>query len=77
MPGLTPGGSYNVRLDFAEIFFASPGQRVFNVAINGAAVLKNFDIVATTGGIDLRAPPTTFHRHRRRLRLLIVHRLHL
>jgi subtilisin family serine protease len=57
--GLSPGGTYDVRLDFAEIYYNAPGQRIFNVAINGASVLKNFDLVATTGGID-RAVAYTF-----------------
>jgi hypothetical protein len=48
-PGLTPGAPYTVRLHFAEIWFSSSGQRLFNVAINGTPVLSNFDIVATAG----------------------------
>ena len=44
-----PNGSYNVTLKFAEIYWSSPGQRVFNVAINGTQVLRNFDIVAAAG----------------------------
>ena len=50
MPALTPGASYDVRLHFAENYVAGPGQRKFNVAINGTAVLSNFDIFAVTGG---------------------------
>jgi len=56
-----PNGSYNVLLKFAEIYFTSPGQRVFNVAINGTQVLTNFDIVAATGpltAIDESFPVT-------------------
>ncbi len=45
-----PNGTYTVTLKFAEIFFTSPGSRVFNVAINGQPVLANFDIVAAAGG---------------------------
>ncbi len=45
-PNLVPGGSYNVRLHFAEIKFSGPGFRVFNVAINGAQVLEDYDISA-------------------------------
>jgi hypothetical protein len=41
-----PNGNYTVNLKFAETFFSTPGSRVFNVAINGAPVLTNFDIVA-------------------------------
>ena len=47
--GLTPGLSYTVRLHFAEFDWSSVGQRVFNVFINGAKVLSNFDIIAVTG----------------------------
>jgi hypothetical protein len=47
-----PNGAYSVTLKFAEIYFTSPGQRVFNVAINGTAVLTNFDIVAAAGAAN-------------------------
>jgi uncharacterized protein YkwD len=43
-------GNYNVTLKFAEISRTGAGQRVFNVAINGVAVLTNFDIYAHAGG---------------------------
>jgi beta-galactosidase len=52
-PGLTPGASYTVRLHFDEFYWTQPGQRVFNVSINGAQVLSNFDILATAGGQDI------------------------
>src|SRR4029077_18297508 len=52
VPNLTPGGTYTVRLHFAEIAFNGPGYRVFNVAINGSTVLSNFDIFATAGGAN-------------------------
>lgn len=45
-----PNGSYNVTLKFAEPYFSTPGQRMFNVAINGASALANFDIYAQAGG---------------------------
>ncbi|MBI3973851.1 MAG: PQQ-dependent sugar dehydrogenase, partial [Chloroflexi bacterium] len=41
-----PNGTYTVTLKFAEIYWDSPGQRVFNVAIEGQPVLTNFDILA-------------------------------
>ena len=44
-----PNGSYNVTLKFAEIYWTSPGQRQFNVVINGTQVLRNFDIIAAAG----------------------------
>jgi len=34
---------------FAEIYWTKTGQRIFNVSINGAQVLTNFDIVAAAG----------------------------
>ena len=39
-------GSYNVTLHFAEIQYWNKGDRIFNVAINGAQVLTHFDILA-------------------------------
>ena len=39
-------GSYTVTLHFAEIQYWNRGDRVFNVAINGATVLSNFDILS-------------------------------
>ncbi|MBZ5582640.1 MAG: malectin [Acidobacteriia bacterium] len=44
-----PNGSYTVNLKFADPVMGAAG-RVFNVAINGAAVLSNFDIAAQAGG---------------------------
>jgi hypothetical protein len=38
-------GAYLLKLRFAEIAFAAPGQRVFNVTANGSAILTNFDIL--------------------------------
>jgi len=49
VPGLTPGTSYHVRLHFVESLWTAPGQRLFNVAINGTTVLPNFDIFAAAG----------------------------
>src|SRR5205807_6180511 len=43
-----PNGTYNVTLKFAENYWTSPGQRVFNVSINGQPVLSNFDILTKT-----------------------------
>ncbi len=50
IPNLKAGSAYDVRLDFAETFYTQPGQRSFNVAINGSPVLTNFDINAAAGG---------------------------
>ena len=49
IPGLSAGTSYTVRLHFAELYFSAAGAREFDVAINGTAVLTNFDIYATAG----------------------------
>ena len=49
-PGLTSGAPYSVRLHFADSFSSQPGTRLFNVVINGAAVLTDFDVIATAGG---------------------------
>ncbi len=44
-------GDYAVRLHFAELTAGvEPGQRVFDVLIDGKEVLSGFDIVAKTGG---------------------------
>jgi hypothetical protein len=51
--GLTPGGTYTVRLHFAELYWTGAGQRLFIVTINGTQVLTNFDIFATAGGKDI------------------------
>src|SRR6185503_9222878 len=52
-------GSYNVNLKFAELYFTSPGQRVFNVTLNGQPALTNFDVVAAAGG-GLKAVDRSF-----------------
>lgn len=45
-----PAGNYAVRLKFAEISNSAVGQRVFDIAINGATVQSKYDIVADAGG---------------------------
>jgi dienelactone hydrolase len=50
IPGFTSGGTYTVTMYFAETYLTSSGSRVFNVSINGTAVLTNFDIYANAGG---------------------------
>ena len=52
-------GMYNVVLKFAEFYWTSPGQRLFNVSINGTQVLSNFDIIAAAGA-PLTAIDKTF-----------------
>ncbi|MGO8673116.1 MAG: malectin domain-containing carbohydrate-binding protein, partial [Capsulimonadaceae bacterium] len=48
--GLTASTSYSVRLHFAETYWTAKGDREFNVSINSAQVLTDFDIFATAGG---------------------------
>jgi hypothetical protein len=52
IPGFPPGTTANVTLYFQESFWSAPGQRTFNVAINGATVLAAFDIFAQAGGAN-------------------------
>ena len=47
-----PAGLYQATLKFTETDFSSSGKRVFNVAINGAPVLSNFDIYQDAGGAN-------------------------
>jgi parallel beta-helix repeat protein len=49
IPNLSPGTTYMVVLDWAELSFQTAGARVFNVAINGTPKLTNFDVFATAG----------------------------
>jgi N-acetylneuraminic acid mutarotase len=42
-------GTYEVDLHFAEIFWTSAGQRVFDVSLEGALVLNDFDIWSVAG----------------------------
>ena len=47
--GLVTGVKYHVRLHLSENYWTATGQRSFNVFINAAQVLTNFDILAATG----------------------------
>jgi hypothetical protein len=49
IPELTASTQYKVRLHFAELYQTAIGARRFNVVINGATVLSNFDVYATAG----------------------------
>jgi len=46
---LTPGASYTVQLDWAELSFQAAGQRKFNVAINNTQVVSGLDVYQTVG----------------------------
>jgi Malectin domain len=50
--GFEPGSAQEVTLYFAEIYNTEVGNRIFDVAINGAKVLSAFDILATAGGAN-------------------------
>ncbi len=45
-----PPGKYRVSLKFTEVYLKAPGQRVFDVAINGRKVLDHFDILQAAKG---------------------------
>ena len=60
IPNLPAGRTYTVILHFAELFFTSANSRQFNVSINGAQVLQNFDIFAAAGGASFTAVVQTF-----------------
>jgi hypothetical protein len=47
-----PEGEYDVELGFCEGFLPTQGIRVFDTAINGRTVLKEFDIVKEAGGFQ-------------------------
>lgn len=47
---LAASGNVEVRLHFAELFWDSPGKRVFDVTAEGKTVMNNFDIFAASGG---------------------------
>ncbi|MEI8340806.1 MAG: glycosyl hydrolase [Verrucomicrobiota bacterium] len=47
--GFTAGATYNVRLHFSEAYWTLPGKRVYQVFVNGAKMLSNYDIFATSG----------------------------
>jgi hypothetical protein len=49
LSGLRPA-AYTVRLYFAEPDQNQPGQRVFDILLNGNAVAERFDVVKTAGG---------------------------
>ena len=42
----------------AETILTGAGQRVFNVTLNGATVLSNFDIYASAGGMNIAIDKT-------------------
>ncbi len=56
-----PNGNYTVTLKFAEIYWTSAGQRVFNVVIQGTTVATGLDVYAKVGknaAYDMSFPAT-------------------
>lgn len=47
--GLTPGAPYRTEIHNSENYFTAAGTRIFNVTLNGALVLTNYDIFASAG----------------------------
>jgi hypothetical protein len=47
-----PAGKYKVTLKFAESYVKKPGERVFDVLLNGNRVLDHFDILKEAGAMD-------------------------
>ena len=43
-------GAYEISLHFAEIYFDQPGQRIFDVLVEGRTIHSNFDIVQQSEG---------------------------
>lgn len=52
LSGFNPSSAHTVKLHFAETYWSAAGQRIFNVSINNAVVLPNFDIVQQAGGAN-------------------------
>ena len=48
----SPAGSFRVRLGFSALPGDKPGQRVFDVLLNGKTVIKDLDIIAEAGKAD-------------------------
>jgi hypothetical protein len=48
-------GDHFVSLKFAELWYSSPGQRVFNINVNGMAIGGPFDIFAAAHGANVAA----------------------
>jgi hypothetical protein len=45
-----PNGQYDVTLLFAETYWAAPGARVFDVALQGITVMDHLDVFSQAGG---------------------------
>ncbi len=47
-----PNGRYSVTLHFSENFVTGPGQRLFDVSLEGVKVLDHFDVFAAAGAAN-------------------------
>jgi hypothetical protein len=50
---VVPNGRRVVTLKFAEIAPVKPGERSFDVLVNGLPLLRDFDVVAAAGGMNI------------------------
>ncbi|RFC45504.1 MAG: Glucose/arabinose dehydrogenase, beta-propeller fold [Verrucomicrobia bacterium] len=50
LDGFPANAPCELRLHFAEIYWAETGKRLFSVDLNGKAILSGYDIVAKAGG---------------------------
>jgi fibronectin type 3 domain-containing protein len=55
--GLVADAPYTVKMHFAETYWTGPGERIFNVVINGTPVLTNLDVFKVTGGQNIAYDP--------------------
>lgn len=53
-----PNGTYSLTLKFADWQATAAGQRVFNVTVNSASALSNFDIYSQAGGQSIALDKT-------------------
>ncbi len=44
-----PNGSFTVKLHFAEFYMKNPGQRTFNIVVNGTTYFSSYDILGHVG----------------------------
>uniref|UniRef100_A0A8C4QLK9 Malectin n=1 Tax=Eptatretus burgeri TaxID=7764 RepID=A0A8C4QLK9_EPTBU len=57
-------GHYVIVLKFAEVYFSQPQQKVFDIRVNGHAVLKDLDIYQEVGratALDVLVPLSVSH----------------
>jgi hypothetical protein len=60
-PSLTASTAHTVRLHMAELYQSAAGKRLFNVSINGTAVLTNFDTYVAAGNAKNKAVVREFN----------------